>query len=213
MKKTLFLLAAAVVLAGCTFPPKKTSQPEAPSTKAEIANQFEKVADAMASGKPVECVMTQTTTNKSFTYQVKGKKIHAFGQLSPEASESGNMLTDGEFMYTWSDQSKEGTKFLIPTETEMAQQPEDPSKVVPDFRNTDTQQEYENLGYSINCAEKNLDDSAFVAPSDVKFTDLSQMMGAAKKYQQQMKDASNSGGTELTQEQIQQMMKTFGDQQ
>lgn len=213
MKKSIFLLAAAVILAGCTFPPKKTSQPEAPSTKAEMVTQFEKVADAMASGKSVECVMTQVTSNNSFTYQVKGKKIHAFGQLSPEASESGNMLTDGEFMYTWSDQTKEGTKFLIPTETEVEQQPEDLSKVVPDFRNTDTQQEYENLGYSINCTEKNLDDSVFIAPSDVKFTDLSQMMGAAKQYQQQMKDASTSGGSELTQEQLQQMMKSFGDQQ
>ena len=69
------------------------------------------------------------------------------------------MLTDGEFMYTWSDQSKEGTLFTIPTETEMVQQPEDPSKVAPDFAIQIPNKNMKIWAIRSIRAEKNLDDS------------------------------------------------------
>ena len=210
MKKIFLLLAAGIFLNACSILPKKTSQIEVPPTEQQTMKEYQKVADAMASGKSIECVMTNVKEGTNFTYQVKGKKVRSFGQINPESSSSGNMISDGDYLYMWSDNGQPGTKFKIPTETEVAEMAEKPKDVLPDLSDEAKQQEFVDMGYSIQCDQKNVTDDVFVPPTTVKFQDLSQMMESAKQLQGKMASGAGKTTPELTQEQINAMMKSFG---
>lgn len=211
MKKLLVLLILGVVLSGCSLLPQKSSESEMPALGQQAVKEYQKVAEAMASGKSVECVMTNAQEGTSFTYQVKGKMIRSFGQLSPDSTSSGNMISDGSYLYMWSDDSAQGTKMKILSEAEAAEITEQPEDVLPDLSDEVKQQELVDLGYSIRCDEKNLADDAFVPPATIQFQDLSQMMEAANQIQQKMAPSIEGESPEMTQEQLELMMKSFGD--
>ncbi len=213
MNKIILPLLAALLFSGCSILPNKTSQIETPPIAQQTMKEFQKVADAMASGKSVECVMTNAQEGTGFTYQVKGKMIRSFGQFSPDSSISGSMISDGEYVYTWSNDNQMGTKFKIPTEDEIAETNQQNTEVLPDLSDEAKQQEYEDMGYSIQCDQKDISDEAFVPPSTIQFQDLSQMMDAANQIQQKMAPNTEGESPEMTQEQIEAMMKAFGDQQ
>ncbi|HNQ17254.1 MAG TPA: hypothetical protein PKJ26_04475 [Candidatus Woesebacteria bacterium] len=211
MNKLLFVLALGILLSGCSLLPQKSSQVETPPLEQQVVKEYQKVADAMASGKSVECVMTNTQEGTSFTYQVKGNMVRSFGQLSPDSTSSGNMISDGTYLYMWSDDSAQGTKMKIPSETEVAEMTEQPDDVLPDLSNEEKQQELEDLGYSIKCDEKDLANDVFVPPTTIQFQDLSQMLESATQLQTEMESKASESTPELTQEQIEAMMKSFGD--
>lgn len=211
MKKLLVLLILGAVLSGCSLLPQKSSESEMPALEQQAVKEYQKVAEAMALGKSVECVMTNAQEGTSFTYQVKGKMIRSFGQLSPDSTSSGNMISDGSYLYMWSDDSAQGTKMKIPSEAEAAEMTEEPEDVLPDLSDEVKQQELIDLGYSIRCDEKNLADDAFVPPATIQFQDLSQMMEAATQLQTEMESKAGESTPELTQEQIEAMVKSFGD--
>ncbi|MBP9782096.1 hypothetical protein KBC89_05590, partial [Candidatus Woesebacteria bacterium] len=66
------------------------------------------------------------------------------------------------------------------------------------------------MGYSIQCDQKNITDDAFIPPATVQFQDLSLMMESAKQLQEKIASGSGEASPELTQEQIETMMKSFG---
>ncbi len=210
MNKLFFVLPLGILLSGCSLLPQKASQVETPQLEQQVMKEYQKVADAMASGKSVECVMTNSQEGTSFTYQVKGKMIRSFGQLSPDSSSSGNMISDGDYLYMWSDDAPSGTKMKIPSETEVAEMAEKPDDVLPDLSNEIKQQELEDMGYTVKCDEKNLTEDAFTPPATIQFQDLSQMMESATQLQARMASGSGESEPELTQEQIEAMMKSFG---
>lgn len=213
MNKLLFVLPLGILLSGCSLLPQKSSQVETPPLEQQVVKEYQKVADAMASGKSVECVMTNTQEGTQFTYQVKGKKTRAFGLLSPTSSSSGNMLSDGEYTYIWSDNDQVGTKFKIPTNIESGETTQESSDSLPDLSSEAKQQEYENWGYTISCDEKLLSDDVFIAPISVEFSDLSKMMESATQLQAKMASSSGESSPELTQEQLEAMMKSFGGEE
>ncbi|MBP9781686.1 hypothetical protein KBC89_03455, partial [Candidatus Woesebacteria bacterium] len=184
MNKLLFVLPLGILLGGCSLIPQKSSQLETPPLEQQVVKEYQKVADAMASGKSVECVMTNTKEGTNFTYQVKGKKVRSFGQITPESSSSGNMISDGDYLYMWSDDGQPGTKFKIPTEAEVAEMTEKPKDLLPDLSDEAKQQEFVDMGYSIQCDQKNITDDAFIPPATVQFQDLSLMMESAKQLQE-----------------------------
>lgn len=213
MNKLILVLPLGILLSGCSLIPQKSSQVETPPLEQQVVKEYQKVADAMASGKSVECVMTNSQEGTSFTYQVKGNMIRSFGQLSPDSTSSGNMISDGTFLYMWSDGSAQGTKMKIPSETEVAEMAEKPDDVLPDLSNEVKQQELEDMGYTIKCDEKNLTEDAFIPPATVQFQDLSQMMESAAQLQAEMESKASESKPELTQEQIEAMMKSFGGEE
>lgn len=211
MKKILFPIFLALTVSGCSILSQKTTQVEVPPAEQQTMNDYQKLADAMATGKSVECVMTNTQKGTSFVYQVKGKMIRTFGQLNPDATSSGNMISDGTYLYTWSDDSQSGTKFKIPTEAKTAESVEQSKDVLPDLSDQTKQQEFIDSGYTIQCDPINLTDDTFIPPITVKFQDLSQMMDSANQFQAKMASGAGESAPELSQEQIEAMMKSFGD--
>lgn len=210
MKKLLVLLTLGVVLSGCSLLPQKSSEAEVPPLEQQAMNEYQKIAQAMASGEPVECVMFNSQKGTSFTYQVKGKMIRTFGQLTPESTSSGNMISDGTYLYMWSDDGQAGTKMKIPAETETPTTAQESNDVLPDLSDANKQQEFIDLGYSIQCDQKNLSDEIFTPPATVNFQDLSLMMESASQLQAKMASGAGESAPELTQEQIEAMMKSFG---
>ena len=210
MNKLLFVLPLGILLSGCSLLPQKASQVETPQLEQQVMKEYQKVADAMASGKSVECVMTNTQEGTTFTYQVKGNMVRSFGQLSPDSTSSGNMISDGTYLYMWPDDSAQGTKMKIPSETEVSEMAEQPDDVLPDLSNEEKQQELEDLGYSIKCDEKDLANDVFVPPTTIQFQDMSQMLESATQLQTEMESKASESTPELTQEQIEAMMKSFG---
>lgn len=177
MKKIL-LGISIVTLAACNN--QATPQVQ---TQEQAMGEFEQMGAAMQSGKPVRCLMTDTKKNHTMTYLMKDKKVKMTNMMMSDSGETGAMLMDSEFIYTWSDQKKEGTKMKIP-EDQMKEASE--NKDVPDLATEEDRQQYEDMGYTINCEEANLADSEFVPPTDITFMDMSAMMEKAKEAQQGM---------------------------
>lgn len=212
LKKLFFPILFGITVSGCSILPQKTTQVEVSPIEQQAVKEYQKIAQAMATGEPVECVMSNSQKGTSFTYQVKGKMIRTFGQLNPESTSSGNMISDGTYLYIWSDDGQAGTKMKIPTDTEVAETSEN-SEALPDLSSETKQQEYIDLGYSIQCDQKNLSDEIFTPPTTVNFQDLSLMMESANQLQAKMASGAGESAPELTQEQIEAMMKSFGDGQ
>lgn len=208
----LLPILIGITISGCSILPQKSTQVEVPPVEQQALNEYQKIAQAMASGESVECVMFNSQKGTSFTYQVKGKMIRTFGQLNPESTSSGNMISDGTYLYIWSDDDQAGTKMKIPTETEVAETSEK-SEALPDLSSEAKQQEFIDLGYSIQCDQKNLSDDIFTPPTTVSFQDLSSMMESANQLQAKMASGAGESAPELTQEQIEAMMKSFGSEE
>ncbi len=210
MKKFLFPILFGITVSGCSILPQKTTQVEVPPIEQQTMKEYQKLAEAMASGQSVECVMTNNQEKTSFTYQVKGKMIRTFGQLTPDSTTSANMISDGTYLYMWSDDDQAGTKYRIPTEAETEEMMEQSNDVLPDLSDQTKQQEFIDMGYSIQCDQVNLSEETFVPPATVLFQDLSQMMESANQLQAKMASEAGESAPEMTQEQIEAMMKSFG---
>lgn len=168
MKKVLFSVSM-LVLAGCN---NQAANPSGQTTE-QAQQEFQEVATAMQSGQSARCVMTNPTTNQSMTYSIKDKKVKMSNIEMNEGDLTGAMLMDGEYLYTWSETKKEGTKFKLPEEKadQVAQEGS-----VPDLSKEEDRKEYEDMGYTIQCNTLEIADSEFVPPTDVKFTDMNAMM-------------------------------------
>lgn len=210
MKKIILPILLGIAVSGCSILPQKNTQVEVPPVEQQALKEYQKLAEAMASGQSVECVMTNNQTETSFTYQVKGKMIRTFGQLTPDSTTSANMISDGTYLYMWSDDDQAGTKYRIPTEAETEEMMEQSNDVLPDLSDQTKQQEFIDMGYSIQCDQVNLSEETFVPPATVLFQDLSQMMESANQLQAKMASEAGESAPELTQEQIEAMMKSFG---
>lgn len=219
------IVVSTFALAGCNKP----AQPQGDQTqeqtqtmeqtKDQMTEQFQMVAEAMAAGNPIVCQMTNAN-GTSFTYSNMGQKIRIQGQLSPDSPDEGNMLSDGEFIYTWSNQNQQGIKFKQPSAEDLAAlkaKGEAVAQNLPDFSDQMTQDEYKNQGYSINCTQENIPDDTFVPPTTVTFTDTSDMMQRAQQMMRQddAESASEaaSEGDQMDLEQVKKVMQGYGGQQ
>lgn len=194
MKKVL-LGVSAIVLAACN----NQSTPEV-QTQEQAMGEYEQMANLVATGKPVRCLMTDTEKGHTMTYLMKDKKVKMTDMMMSDTGETGAMLMDTEYMYTWSDQKKEGTKMKLNLE-DLKESADQAQQDVPDLSNEEDRKAYEEMGYTINCEEAQVSDSEFVPPTDVKFMDMSAMMEKAKEAQQ--------GMTPEQQKQMEEMMKQY----
>ena len=189
-------LALTMAAAGTLF--TACNKPETgPQTTSDVQNEAQKVATAIQAGKPVKCTITKLEgadgEAMQMEYYIKGEKIKMTGvEIEGNEQEQGAMISDGEFIYVWDDQTKEGFKFpaVDPDENqEIADQTAQNQPDLPDFSKEDVQQQYQDQGYRLDCDQTNVADSEFVPPTDVTFQDFSAMMKnvmeeAAKQYQQ-----------------------------
>lgn len=199
------LISSVVVLSGCLNKSQTASVTmNDGQTSVESLSEWQKIADAIESGKSVVCDMTNTQTKQTGKYYVKGEKMRfdSINQNNPE--ESGSFLTDSEFIYTWNDAKKEGIKFAVVEPTQ--EQPDAPETAgVPDFSQESAWDEYNDLGYTVTCTTESFDESLLTPPTDIVFTDMSTLMQNA----QNSANSGNSGAPAMTQEQVEEMVRQY----
>ena len=167
--KKLTLGLAILLLSGCN----SATTPE--QSQNQAVSEYEQVAKSIAAGKAVRCKMTSTADGSVMNYAMKGEKVRITNLTSAEAGSPGEMILDGEYVYTWSNDKKEGTKYQVPEVTEQTTPDGTTSESTTEFKPEDIQ-DYEDMGYTVDCNDENVPDVEFVPPSDVTFTDLSAMM-------------------------------------
>jgi hypothetical protein len=188
MKKMIVLVSSMFILAGCSHqtsqPTPEVKAPEA-QTEQQATVEYAKVAAAVATGQSAKCTMT-SKDGGSIAYSLKGKKMRMNSTAAPTTppQPASSMILDEEYMYTWTDNSKQGVKFKLSTMEELKKLAPTQAQDIPDFTQEDAQQKYEDLGYQVNCQLTGVAESEFTPPADVVFTDASAMMENLGKMQQ-----------------------------
>lgn len=178
----LVVSTSMIVLGGCSqlsFLNKPAATP--PSS---VAQEGEQLAAAMQSGQPMNCTITNATKGESMTFVTKDKKMKVNGMVAENVNQQTSMINDGQYMYIWTNGETKGIKTKVPTEQDieaMKEKVADSNNQLPDFSNAETQKEYQDKGYAINCNPGTVADSEFIPPTTVEFQDMSVMMDAALK--------------------------------
>lgn len=186
MKAALLSLFAVFFLAGCIN--QSANQSETPSSpddteQTRLANsmapeELDEISRAIESGEAVSCAMTNDT-GVLMNYYFKGEKFKIIGMPGGQPSETSSMISDGEFIYNWSDESKMGTKMKIVEPEEVAENPETTDGSLDnsgEFSQPSDLRDFYDQGYNVECSPSDIADSEFVVPADVKFTDLTEMI-------------------------------------
>lgn len=158
----------------------KPSIPSDDQSMMQLTSEATEFAKAIESGKPTTCTLTKG--DDRMEYHIKGKMMAAdiTAKIGDKTTMS-HMINDGTYIYMWERDSKQGTKTAIPTKEEMqamADKAEEYKQNMPDTP-TFTASDYETMqndGYTIDCKASTVGDAVFTPPTDVKFTDPSEMI-------------------------------------
>jgi hypothetical protein len=175
-KKLIPILVILALVAGAVYYLKMSpTSMSGDQTTSQTTSEAREFAKAMESGKPTTCTMTKGTD--SMEYLIKGKKMRANITASVNGKTTiSHMINDTVYFYMWSHDQKTGTKMsaVIPSPSPLASAEKE--SVVPEFYSEADYEEMKNEGYVINCKSGSIDDSVFVPPTDVKFTDTAELM-------------------------------------
>ncbi|MFA9288981.1 MAG: hypothetical protein ACEQSA_03825 [Weeksellaceae bacterium] len=165
--------------------------------------------ELMAMGKNQKCTFEYNDPNggiEGTTYISASNVRSDFNNTDKDGKTSnGGMITDGDFMYTWTSDSKEGVKTAITDDMQKTVE-EEREKFM---QNPDTYMD-PNQKVEYDCANWNPDVKVFTPPADIKFTDYSVQM------QQMQEELKKMGGeqcqvcTNLTGESAEACKKSLG---
>ncbi len=121
-----------------------------------------------------KCTVSNAVVNSESTgtvYIGNGKMRGDFTTttVSPAMTIESHMISDGEFMYTWSSAMPQGVKIAV-SAANMTGQPNAPKN---------DQVEMYNADVNYSCDTWSVEESKFEAPKDVTFVDISTMMPGA----------------------------------
>jgi len=157
------LLASAFLFAACT--------PSAPITGTE-EQKAEKLAQIIESGGSADCTVTNLADKSTTQMVVSGKKMKIVGSDFNEGKK-GTMINDAVYSYFWSEGDKTGFKTKLEVEKEAQPTPGASEEKID---TTKTAEGYEDeLKYKMDCSRRNISDSEFVPPAEVKFIDPSEL--------------------------------------
>lgn len=175
-------LISAVLLSACTAKVPTGTQEQAVDNKAPETQSEQSLStsmrDLLAMGKSQQCTVSSSSvddknvkTDTTGTLYISGKKIAQEVVVTSTDKDfprvSMRMISDGTYMYTWNTETKsQGMKIKI-TEPEEG-------KPVNDKKSNGAVSMDDKL--DVKCSNWIADNSKFDIPSDVKFTDLSELM-------------------------------------
>lgn len=170
-------VVAGIALTGTKDEPKNGT--ESISEKmSEKTSMKHSLKDFLGVGDTLKCTYTSTdenATTEGITYTANGK-VRSDSTITPTntgIAMSSYSIIDGEYMYSWGGEMPQGMKMKLDAMTEM----ENMAKTKTE---TDTQIPKEatlyDEAYDYDCEPWRVDASLFVPPSNVTFTDYSEMM-------------------------------------
>lgn len=117
-------------------------------------------------GKNVTCDISSLGegSGNGKVYVSSNKMRGDFDVKVEETVFKSHIIGDGEFMYMWSDESKQGTKIKI-----------DPNATIPPSQTTN---QTTNIDQEVDmkCTPWNVDNSKFILPTTIQFTDFSSFL-------------------------------------
>lgn len=173
------IIVIAVLAAGWYFYSNKTGGGAMPyqqdNPNGSIGDKMSgKIADLLKAGKNLECTFSGETDGykTSGTVFVSGNNMR--GDFNSEAQGKmmdSHMIQNGETIYTWTTDPKQGMMMKISKE--------DQAKYADDEATAKSQSFNMDQSYDYNCRGWSGDQSKFQAPSDIQFTDLSAQLEKA----------------------------------
>ncbi len=170
MSKKIVIAVAVLVLLGIVgvgyvMMPKSAPSQEGTPTTEQPKSTMQSLKDLLTSGQSVSCSVDYGDNSQmnGKTY-VSGKRVRA-------DFTGGHMIQDGTYAYMWSDTQATGTKIKVDAMAELAK-----NAATPTGQTQKTQTVDENEKASMNCSAWITDESQFVPPTNITFTDLSEML-------------------------------------
>jgi hypothetical protein len=143
----------------------------------EITNITGNIFDVLKAGNSVKCTYTTGDTNYTSegTTYVAGSKFRADMKTSMEDNTQieSHMISDGEWAYSWSNAMPQGFKMKI---SDLNKQVEQTNPEVQRDANLNTALRDFESKIDYKCIKWDVDNSMFNVPTDVQFSDFSQMM-------------------------------------
>jgi len=178
MNKTfLTLVLSSLVLSACGPTASTTvnnSPSPTPTTETSVAKSLK---DLMALGTAQKCTWQVTDTGQEMTGTMlisgqKFKQTIVVPVPSGQTTTTTYAISDGTSLYSWSDASKGvGMKINLADAQKNAPTP---------GQKTDTSVDWSKQ-YNYNCSPATVSDADFAPPSDIKFTDLSEIQKSLQK--------------------------------
>lgn len=175
-KPLLVLLSSSLFLTACTAQPANTggtpTGTPSPSVKQE-QTLTSSLRELIAKGSSLQCKYAftdpDTKVETKGTMYVSGSKFAQEVEISDTSKKTPlntkmSMISDGSVVYTW-DPDKKDAGMKIPVEKSAN------DKTKSNNTNVDLDKKIE-----MNCSPWASDQSKFTIPSDIKFTDLSELM-------------------------------------
>jgi len=178
--KTTFSLViiSAILLSACTAkaPGVENQAGEAGTEQSQKTS----LRDLIGLGKNQKCTVTTSITDEDGiktdtegVFYISGKKMAQEVTVTSTDKETPKvnmrMISDGEYMYTWNNENKDQGMKLKITE---------PEKEDVDVKSGEAKYESFDMDEKVDlkCSPWIVNNSVFTVPSDVQFTDLSEMM-------------------------------------
>lgn len=168
-------------------------EPVAVDTNTQEQTVFSSLKDLMTQTISQQCTFAYADEamgkTEGVTYVANGKIRSSFTLTNPEGTQSsGHMINDGAFTYTWDDVSKTGVKFAMT---------EDIQNMGEEAVEDNPQMAQMNKKTDYRCKVWIADANTFVPPTDIQFTDVSNMMkdlGTMPAVTQPTEDESSDMG-------------------
>ncbi len=179
LASTLLVFSFGLLLSACnkTAPNTSGQMENKNEVKEESFNKKSTLKTLLGMGKNLTC--TYNNVDEETKFEIKGTTYISGNKFAQEMETTDpkdktkkvltNMISDGEFVYTWSSDKKTSGMKIKMEKPETAPD----GDVKTDVAGTDQSM---NKEYDMNCNQWNIDESKFKVPTDVKFTDLSEIM-------------------------------------
>lgn len=174
MKKVLTAVVVVILLAAGYFlysRSKSASPTGGMMGEGKVESGMMSIKDLVAAGVPQKCTFSMTSesgTNEGTNYVSGGNVRGDYKTTYKDKTTMTHMISDGKNTYVWTEGEKTGYKMSIPEETSEDSMMEGKENTEPGANLS------EKLDF--NCSAWVPDNSLFTPPSDVTFSDFSQMM-------------------------------------
>lgn len=175
------VIASAVLLSACTVTKNPTGTPNPadenqPTATPTEQSQSTSLRELLANGQNQKCTFSMSETDKDDNKTTTGGTLYISGKRMAEEvqiTNTGNggintnmmMISDGDKIYTW-DPSKKTPGMMF--------------KMVEPTGTADGKTQNQNVDLDkkidMKCSPWGVDESKFTVPTDVKFTDLTELM-------------------------------------
>lgn len=222
IKKLLVLLPLIFLLTGCSVPFIGQNQQNGGGGQQQQQKKNEQknlsLKDVFGRGDAYMC--TYKAQDSEVTVYAKGEKLRVEGMsLDATTQGSGGMINDGEWIYIWNDENKEGMKYNLEVLKELNQDVE--SEEVENYQNPEEWAKEVENEYDVKCEPTAISDNRFSPPENVDFKDLTEMLQKAQDLQEsipspnpqgQMPEGVDQEDMDQKMEELQDIIKDFNQE-